>query len=112
MNAIDFLQLSEEETTNPPIKVDKKPLFEPAYVPIFTSPVNIKKLRSQIMVDTRDPYLTGSVAEGIIRHNLTLAMLKELESHIKIEKMQEGFSVYGQTMFVGKLDVVERREKI
>ena len=63
------------------------------------------------MVDSRDPYLNGSVAEGIIRHNLTLSMLKELESHIKIERLtQPNFTEEGeQILYVGKLDVVEKK---
>jgi hypothetical protein len=67
----------------------------------------VKHLRSQVMVNSRELEDAGKFIEDHIKHNLIVAMMKELESHIKIERMQDGFSVYGQTMFVGKIDVVE-----
>jgi hypothetical protein len=120
MNLLTYIQLDDDIQPKPPVKAAKKPakkqLFEPAYVPIFSEDIvdskSVKQLRSQLTVDNLDIASAGfKTMEGIIKHNLTVAMLKELESHIKIERMQDsfqdGFSVYGQTMFIGKLDVVE-----
>jgi len=112
MNILTYIQLEEEP--KPPVKAATTPTKEPkeAEIPYyFTNYVRdsrlVKQLRSQIMVDSRDLNAAGKKIEELIRHNLTLSMLKELESHIKVEKMQDGFSVYGQRMFIGKIDVVE-----
>jgi len=117
MNSIiDSLQLEEEEEPKPPVKATTptKKTKEPK-IPYYYDYANcigevnsVKQLRSQIMVNSMDLNAAGKKMEELIKHNLTLSMLKELESHIKIEKMQDGFTEYGQTMYVGKLDVVEK----
>jgi len=114
MNSILTIQLNEDIIPKPPIKAATTPTKEPkeAEIPYYYANCicdykSVKQLRSQIMVDSMDLNAAGKKIEELIRHNLTMSMLKELESHIKIERMQDGFSVYGQRMFIGKIDVVE-----
>jgi hypothetical protein len=113
MNSIiDYIQLDEDIQPKPPSSAAKKPAKEEPKIPFyFTNYIgennSVRRIRSQVMVDSREWEDAGKFIEDHIKHNLTVAMLKELEPHIKVERMQDGFTVYGQTMFVGKLDVIE-----
>jgi hypothetical protein len=117
MNSIiDSLQLEEEpkppvKAATTPTKKANEPKIPYYYADCIGDSKSVRQLRSQIMVNSMDLNAAGKKIEELIRHNLTVSMLKELESHIKIERMQDGFTEYGQTMFIGKLDVVEWRNE-